>query len=188
MLCEMCKKNEATVLIRHSVNGNTVEMRLCPHCAEELQASGKLSLHVPGFFSFPSFFDDDDFFSPEAFFPFFSESPKRIAAEKVKTCPLCGSRFSEIAEKGKVGCAECYHTFAEELERTIHSLHGRVSHIGKKPKGKGSAPAKEPVDSLTDLKNKLKKAVEEEKYEDAAKLRDEIRRLSENAGEEGRGN
>ncbi len=179
--CEKCGKNPATVYYKQTVNGKTVEFRLCQECAEKLQAGGKLNFSFPSFFSLPSFFGDDDFFSLPSFFPALEEEePRRAKAGTVKTCPLCGSRFSELVEKGKVGCAECYHTFADELEKTVHSLHGRVTHVGRKPGQRGKkagAEAGSPEEKIASLRAELKKAVDGEDYERAAALRDSIRAL-----------
>ena len=187
--CEKCGKNPATVYYKQTVNGKTVEYRLCPECAEQLQASGKLNFALPSFFSFPSFFGDDDFFSPVSFFPALEEEePRRIASHTVKSCPLCGSRFRDLVEKGKAGCAECYHTFADELEKTIRSLHGRVTHIGRKP-GKTAKKAEKtdptPEEKIAALREELQKAVASENYEQAVTLRDSIRELeNKSAGRE----
>ena len=88
------------------------------------------------------------------------------ALKTEKRCPCCGSSFNEIAETGFVGCSECYNTFNEEILPSLKMMHGATKHsvINKKP------------DELTELRQNLKKAIKEERFEDAARLRDEIKK------------
>ncbi len=83
--------------------------------------------------------------------------------ETEKTCPLCHATFRSFSKDGKVGCPECYRTFSRELESTIRSIHGNVRHIGRQKQ-----------DELNSLKAQLKTAIEEENFELAATLRDQI--------------
>jgi len=93
-----------------------------------------------------------------------------------RRCPKCGSTLEEIVESGRIGCAECYQTFRNELMPTIENIHGKASHVGKRPRAhKRELPEKT---LLQQLQEQLQKAVREEKFEDAAALRDKIRELS----------
>ena len=93
--------------------------------------------------------------------------------EDTKVCNLCGFRFSDIRSHGKVGCPECYNTFSEELDGIIKQIHGSATHTGTSPST--LPPTKE--SKLEILKEKLSQAISDEKYEDAAKIRDEIKAL-----------
>lgn len=115
MLCEKCKKNEASVFYRENINGKERKYSLCPECAAELEKNGEIK-----FSAFPHLSDMNDFapfgdfgslnsifgslFSPE------SRRSGRISSGK--KCPLCGATFNELAAEGRVGCPECYNTFA----------------------------------------------------------------------------
>ena len=44
MLCQKCKKNEATVYYKENINGHVTEYNLCPECAAELEKNGVLHL------------------------------------------------------------------------------------------------------------------------------------------------
>ena len=48
MICERCKKKEATVFYEENINGATRSYSLCSECAAELNKSGDLS----GLFAF----------------------------------------------------------------------------------------------------------------------------------------
>ena len=175
MLCEKCKKNEATVFYRESVNGKERSLALCPECAKEAKNKGEIEdvFEHESFFG-SGFFDDTFAGADKLFGSLFGmrELPGRTK-EKVKKCPLCGSTFSDLVNTGKAGCPECYVTFAEELSPTISRIHGTTSHVG-------GAPAdykkdREKKEKIRTLEAELKAAVKNEEYERAAKLRDELR-------------
>ena len=80
------------------------------------------------------------------------------------------------AESGKCGCPECYNTFNSELLPYLKRVHGSIQHIGKIP---NRAPLTVAVDTETaeGLRSKLNQLIREEKYEEAAIIRDKIKRL-----------
>lgn len=171
MLCERCKKNNATLFYKETINGKTTSLSLCHDCAKELEKEGKLTVFSKPFVpSFSGFGAIDDLFSG-----FFAPTKKALAATEEKRCPLCASAFSDIVSNGKVGCAKCYETFRGELDRTIRSIHGNVKH-----KGRAAGPEKEKNDKkakIASLREELGSAVKAEDFERAAKLRDEIKKL-----------
>lgn len=56
MLCEKCKKNEASVFYRENINGKERKYSLCPECAAELEKNGEIK-----FSAFPHLSDMNDF-------------------------------------------------------------------------------------------------------------------------------
>ena len=93
-----------------------------------------------------------------------------------KRCPVCGTAFADIAKTGKAGCAECYKTFYTELYPYLKRIHGTVKHVGKIPNSAPLAVVKneETPDALRMEMNRL---VSEERFEEAAVIRDKIKRL-----------
>lgn len=88
------------------------------------------------------------------------------------SCPNCGITFREFRESGRLGCPLDYDVFREQLLPLLENIHGEVEHIGKSPQ---SAPAGSRHQyELIRLRRELATAIEEEAYETAAKLRDEI--------------
>jgi len=168
MKCEKCNVNEATFFYKETVNGKTRSLHLCADCAEKMRAAGELRMEMPDFdtpfAAFPSFFGDL-FALPE-------KTSKRAGA---KTCPGCGATWQDIVNLGKARCPECYRAFADELDATVRSMHGNVTHTGRAPQKQRAAHEKE--NQLADLKKQLKEAIEQEKFEDAAALRDKIHAL-----------
>lgn len=159
MKCEKCNEREATVLYKQTVNGVSTSAHLCAECAAKAQSEAGFSAHFP--------------FGGDLFGNLFGISAP-VKAPASKKCE-CGASFSDVRRAGKVFCAKCYDTFAAELEPTIHSLYGKAVHMGRAPAKKAAARDKQ--NRLIRLKNELRAAIEQEKFEDAARLRDEIKAL-----------
>lgn len=165
MLCQHCNHNEATTHVKTNINGKVTEYMLCADCAKEM--------------GYGSIFSDfhTDFNSLLGSF-FSSALPARSGAAR---CTVCHSSFNDIAESGKVGCAECYETFFDELMPTIRRVHGNTEHTGKRPKA-FAAPqdvkeekVKEPVNKRDQLQKELDEAIKTQNFERAAEIRDELK-------------
>ena len=126
---------------------------------------------------FSGFFDDltTDEFSP------FLEQTKTIK------CNNCGLTFDDIIRTGKLGCGECYDTFESRIAPLMREIQGSNKHEGRIGKNKNTSSEinnkinskKENDIEIDNLKEELKKAIKEERYEDAAKLRDKIAKKEE---------
>ncbi len=156
MLCEKCGKNHATTHIKTFVNGVVREYNLCDYCAAK---EGYAANSLTGMLA--SMFGDI--------------SKNGLSKNSVK-CSVCGSTFSDIAKGGKVGCSKCYETFYEQLLPYLKRVHGSTNHAGKVP---NSTPLKIKPETVEDLRNELCRLVAEEKYEQAAVIRDKIKELEE---------
>jgi len=100
----------------------------------------------------------------------------RVKAVATVRCPSCGCSKEQFEKTGRLGCPDCYQTFAPLLKGIIGKMHLGPSHVGKVPPGR-MTPAV--VDArVKALSQELDKAVRVEKYEEAARLRDEIRTLA----------
>ena len=175
MLCQSCGKNTATTHVKTIINGALSEYALCPECAKKL---GYADLFGDWGFNFGALLG--------TLFPQRDQEEDRQEPEQSQAgvCGFCGSTFEDIVRTGKVGCANCYKVFYSRLSPSIRRIHGNAVHQGKKP---GSAamilrPKNEirPVESELEIKQKeLEKAIQEQNFEYAAVLRDEIKLLKE---------
>lgn len=165
MLCENCMKNPATTHIRTVINGVVTEKNLCGYCAAK---SGYSQFVNNGFASMlASMFGNE------------------LATGNITEarCECCNTRFSDIAETGKMGCSECYKAFSDKLIPYLKRVHGTTEHIGKRLDAKNSSLAPiTPKARKEQLRNEMLKAVQDEDFEKAALLRDEIKKL-EDGGE-----
>ena len=159
MLCEKCNKNIATTHIHTVVNGVSKEMHLCSQCAAN---EGFHSAIDGGFNSMLA--------------TMFGETSALNSKGKEKRCECCGSTFNDIALTGKAGCPDCYKTFYNEFLPYVKRVHGSVKHIGKTPETSGKNENKE-NSSIVALKTELSRLIAEEKFEQAAVIRDRIKEL-----------
>ena len=184
MLCDICNKNEATVHYTEVINGVKSERHLCSECMKEMDnglegefpfaklIKGILSAHI-------------------------ASGQENNAALQLK-CNKCGMTYHQFAKAGKFGCSECYSVFGPLILDNIKKIQGSSTHTGKKYKKADqntdisglfeensddkSIAGKNKGSRDTDievLQNRLKKAVAAEDFEEAAKLRDEIKELKE---------
>lgn len=188
MLCENCGKKEANVKYTQIINGNKKEVLLCERCSKELGLDN-ISFNMP--ISFSSFFSD--FFDEMENTEFLPD----INNIKQLKCNNCNTTFEEFIDNGKFGCSNCYSTFEEKINPLLKNIHGSDTHIGrigkikqnnsKENDGKSTNGVQNDVkpegkinkeeNKIEKLKQELNKAIKEERYEDAAKIRDEIKRL-----------
>lgn len=161
MECDRCKQNEAKVHITQFINGVKQDTHLCEVCAQSL----KINL---GFPQFPI----NHLNNLLSFLLKANETDKKETESK---CPNCQIPYSKIAETGFVGCSECYRYFSNQLELILQRIHGTNRHRGKIPQRAGASYVL--WREINDLKAGLKSAVEQERFEEAARLRDEIKEL-----------
>ncbi len=178
MLCEKCKKRTATVFYNENMNGKVRSYSLCGECAAKLREKGELQDITSMIGSFADPFSElhDQLFSG------FFGMPALKSLQPEKKCPTCSSSYADISKSGRVGCPDCYSTFADELSRLIQSVHGTTSHTGNVPSRHRAM--KERFEILKRRRAELQEAIAKEDYERAAALRDEIRSLEQNEGKE----
>jgi protein arginine kinase activator len=164
MLCQNCQQREANVHITKTINGETKKLYLCDQCAQKTQEVN--FVFHPGVI--PDFL--------QALFGFTSmpQNPKEEA------CPQCGRTLSQITQAGKLGCSQCYQKFEPQLEPLLRKIHGGGHHVGKIPTRQGAA-IRGKVE-VQKLKEKLQQLVQNEEFEAAAVLRDQIRQLEQELG------
>ena len=176
MLCDNCGKKEANVKYSENINGVKREFNLCEECSRKL-GIGEINFKMP--IDFSSFFGDLLSEYDNAFMPLLQE-PHELKCDK------CNMTYSEFMELGKFGCENCYNAFSGRIDPVLKRIQGSNRYTGRKAEMneenekevKTNNKAQEPKgDKLTKLKAELKQLVKEEKYEEAAKIRDEIKKL-----------
>ena len=177
MKCEKCGKNEATTYYKETINGQTREMHLCADCAKEMHIGADFENAFAGIANTMGSLWGDPFHpflgSGSLFGNMLGGLPAGGLLGTERKCPSCGMTESELRRTGRAGCPDCYHTFEDILTPYIRQVHGADSHLGSKPQDEAAPPA----NPVTELKAKLQEAIQGENYEEAARLRDESRRL-----------
>ncbi|MCI1944659.1 UvrB/UvrC motif-containing protein [Clostridium luticellarii] len=168
MLCDICKKNEATVHITKIINGSKQEINLCEKCAME---RGELN-----------FVPQIDFVAPFSFQNILSgimDYMINANNEQYKSfdvsCKNCGTSYNEFKKTGFLGCSECYKNFNNILGPIIKRVQVNLDHTGKIPKRAGKDMIQKK--KLLKLKADLQKTVSLEQYEKAATIRDMIKQI-----------
>lgn len=164
MLCDNCKKNPVAVHVTQVINGEKIDMNLCQECAA---AKGVMLFNL----------DVNNFSLPKLFGSFFQGLVPNLGeiVNDNPTCPNCGISLSQLSQQGRLGCSECYDAFEQQLEPALRRIHGHTRHVGRVPSRQGGTlKIKKQIESL---KAKLKEAVQQENFEQAAELRDQIKTL-----------
>jgi protein arginine kinase activator len=157
MLCDICGKNPATVHLTEIIDDQMKELHLCEDCAREKSAQMEQQFGLSDLL---------------AGLAEFEKPSKELETEKVK-CVACGLSYAEFKKIGRLGCGECYISFKKYLGPLLRRIHGSNYHAGKSP-AKVERVVKKKVD-LQELRFKLQKAIEIEAFEEAARIRDQIR-------------
>lgn len=156
--CDLCAK-PATVHLTQIVNNKIHKVDLCEACA---QAKGVTD---------PSGFSLADLLLKASLNP----EPR----DEVR-CESCGFTQQDFKKSGRFGCPACYAAFATTLEPVLDSMHKGVSHVGKSPQK--ALERRSLHERLSELETELDQAVKAERYEDAARFRDEIQLVRQAVG------
>ncbi|MDP2137857.1 MAG: UvrB/UvrC motif-containing protein [Candidatus Didemnitutus sp.] len=156
--CDLCAK-PATVHLTQIVNNKIHKVDLCEACA---QAKGVTD---------PSGFSLADLLLKASLNP----EPRNDTK-----CGVCGFTQPDFKKTGRFGCPACYDAFAAVIEPVLDSMHKGVSHVGKTPQK--ALERRSLYERLTSLETELDLAIKSERYEDAARYRDEIQEVRQAVG------
>ena len=156
MKCQACD-NSATVHLTNIVNGQKKEVHLCQECAEKKEILKHQELNLSVILQ-----------------TVISQQIGPLTDELSRlTCPSCGIKYMEFKAEGRLGCPQDYEVFQTALEPLLQRIHRSQRHVGKVPRHGPTHKVQQA--ELMELRKKLREAVENEAYEDAAHLRDLIR-------------
>lgn len=153
MKCQSCGKREATVKYYENINGSKKELHLCTDCANKLGVTHFTDIFSPMFVSIPDYIDDE-----------------------VVRCEKCGYTLDDYSKTGQFGCPECYNTFNENLDELFLKIHGKNRHV-KLDETKEKNKTDKKTDEIDQLKEKIQELIKKEKYEEAAVIRDKIKKI-----------
>jgi protein arginine kinase activator len=160
MKCQFCD-NPATVHLTKIVNKKKREVRLCEACARKRNL-----LPAPPQAGAPAI-------DLKALLGLLVGPLQPGGADPGSlTCPTCGLQYAEFRAEGRLGCPADYDAFRPLLEPLLERIHRSLGHAGKVP----VAVRRHLRDAeLDDLRRRMQAAVADERYEEAARLRDLIR-------------
>lgn len=168
MLCQDCNQNDSSVHLTQIVNNKKLMLNLCKDCAE------KRGFHSP--------FEHMPFPLAELVTGMVGSTRSSSSTKgskrtpKSRRCPACGMSFEDFGKSGRLGCGKCYLTFRNEMTELLRKVHGSPKHRGKGSMEPGELM--QPVKEERRLRDELKRAIDDEDFEKAASIRDQIRDLS----------
>jgi protein arginine kinase activator len=155
--CQSCGQ-AATVHLTEIVNGKKKEKHFCAECAEKQELLKQQELNLTAILQ--------------------SVIGTHVGGQTDElsrlTCPSCGIKYMEFKAAGRCGCPQDYDVFREPLLPLLERIHRGVKHVGKVPPHALQHAALQT--ELRDLRQQLRTAVEQESYEEAARLRDLIKK------------
>ena len=156
MLCQRCKKNQATSIFVEQINGKEIGYHLCPVCHAEMFASFETAVNndiLAGLFG--------------------------AVTKKRRACPVCGTTYADFERTGLLGCPSCYDVFKEELIPYIERIQGKTVHVGKVVTDEREQDV---TRRLSHLQKELEKAVNERRYADAGRIYSQIDSITKKSG------
>jgi len=154
-ICQVCKKKPAAWHITDIVDGHPRDLHLCDDCARE-KAEGQVSI--------------SDFLNSLV-----KGSAKQVAKMSRLVCSRCGMSYLDFHTQRRLGCPYDYEAFGESMTELLQKIHGETRHVGKVPCGEPGQAARQA--ELRRLRQALRRAIDQERYEEAARLRDHITKL-----------
>ena len=176
MECDACKQEEASIFLTEVVEGKVKKVNLCATCAEAKGVNN------------PKGFNLGELLTG------MGEQSIQTKSSRGLICPNCGFSQGDFKKTGRMGCSECYDVFTEGLEGLLKAMHKGLHHVGKAPHGfepgivpdlpepeplapPEPEPEPTPENRIEALQEKLASSIEEENYEEAARIRDELREI-----------
>lgn len=159
-VCDICHERPANVQFVEQRGDQVRALSLCPQCAQQQgminTQGGQVTLNLPSLL---------------AQMAAASGAPGRSSVPVEAACPDCGMTVEQFREGGRLGCVGCYEAFEPMIASIVKRVQAGTAHRGLAPQRLGS----QAVQDLSSLREALKRAVKEERYEEAARLRDRIR-------------
>lgn len=162
-LCSYCQEREGIIKLTQIVGGQVETVQLCAQCAAEKGIQT------------PAAMEDTPIGGLLAALSLEAEVAAADPASESVVCPGCGASLQDFRETGRLGCGRCYDTFGEPLRELLRRLHGSAHHTGKAYLAPGAAARPTEPESTERIRERLKRAIEQEQFEQAAELRDRLK-------------
>ena len=161
MICDNCRERYDVVNYTAVKDNNVVQLHLCEQCASERGVETTVSTlpkHPLG--------------------EFLNQVQQQLIAAPSdgSKCHFCGATMADFRATGRWGCARCYTQFENGIRELLRRVHGHARHIGRTYRPpQGETIEKSAV--LGELRERLRRAIDNEQFEQAAELRDRIKGL-----------
>lgn len=162
MLCDVCGERDAVVKITQVGEQGKTLVQLCDKCAAERGVETTVSL------------------SKNPLGEFLSDLHKETSPSSIDSvsCSFCSATLRDFRATGRLGCARCYTAFEPSLRDLLRRVHGSSRHLGRRYESPEIDMSEEQT-LLHELRERLRRAIEQEQFELAAELRDRIKVMGE---------
>ncbi|HXY30130.1 MAG TPA: UvrB/UvrC motif-containing protein [Gemmatimonadaceae bacterium] len=159
MLCDSCRERDAVIQVTQVTDPPVRQLNLCEKCAAEQGVETPMTLPKQPLSDL-----------------IMAVQQKQLTAGGADSwrCTFCSGTLKDFQNTGRLGCAYCYTAFESKLRDLLRRVQGNSHHQGRKYR----PPQLHPDDGasvLTELRERLRRAVEQEQFEEAARLRDQIK-------------
>lgn len=162
MICQICGKHNASMLVQQIVGGKAKALYMCRSCAKKHNLfADERQMHC----SLQALF--------EGVAPLPAGTGDAASRNELTACPECGTLLSHIKEKKTIGCSRCFFYFRNTVVKLMQGAQQEVFYSGALPAQLEIFSG--PVLSMQQLEAELKRAVENEEFELAAYYRDRIK-------------
>src|SRR5437763_8170069 len=160
MLCDSCRERDAVVHLTTIENNAVHQLHLCERCAAErgVETTVAAPKHPLGEFLLP------------AHQQLASASAAASGQGDGQRCTFCNTTMADFRATGRWGCARCYTNFEGGIRELLRREHGNHRHVGRSYR----PPMSESLERaavLGELKDRLRRAIDNEQFEVAADLR-----------------
>jgi protein arginine kinase activator len=161
MLCDVCRDHDASVHLTKVVQGEVTLLHLCAKCAAERGIETTVATTPKNVLG-----------------EFLHAVHEQGASAQVETsrCSFCSMTLKDFRSTGRLGCAHCYSTFEQSLRDLLRRVHGSAQHVGRRY----VPPAPDVLirsTTIGELRDRLRRAIDNEEFELAASLRDKLKGL-----------
>ena len=159
MLCDSCRERDAVIQVTQVTEPPVKQLNLCEKCAAERGIETQLSVPKQPLTDF-----------------ILAVQQKALPASESDSvrCAFCQGTLRDFKNTGRLGCAYCYGAFETNLRDLLRRVHGNSKH-----QGKAYTPPAEAIDEgatvVAELRDRLRRAIDQEQFEEAARLRDQIK-------------
>ena len=162
MVCDSCRERDAVVHLTQVVEGAVTQVHLCETCAADKGV--ETTVAAPK--------------TPLTSLLQTVQQQMTTSATDQARCSFCQASYKDFRASGRLGCARCYSTFEAQLRDLLQRVHGATRHLGRQY----GSPAPEQLQrasTVLELREQLRRAIELEQFEQAARLRDQLKAVAE---------
>ncbi len=172
MVCDNCGSGEPVIHLTQIVNNEVKTLHLCEACGAEQGLQPTSAPENPALTDFLAQMGEEGG----------AGGVSVSGSTASENCDFCGLTMKSFRDSGRLGCPHCWEAFRPQLRGLVRRIHGSTRHVGKVYLSPDAAPAD--IEARVEgLRRKIERAIELEDFEQAARLRDEIRALEQGGDE-----